>query len=664
MDDQLKSLSKLFSETLFRIPDFQRGYAWQSKEITDFWNDLLRLGENKKHYVGVLTLDPVFPEDSDKWIEDSWLIKSKDYAVHYVVDGQQRLTTCIILVSAIIEIMLEKKIDLLNYMTVEQIRTKYLFEFKPENQSKSFLFGYETDNPNYGFLADQVLDRRTKKSVVAPTLYAKNIHDATEFFMNKLRSLSKCELQIVMKKLTQDFLFNAYRISSEVDIHVAFESMNNRGRPLSNLERLKNRLIYLTSLMKISPADQARIRMRINNCWRTVYDQLGKLVDKRVQDDELLFAHYAMYFADSHLSEDESVGIRDCRSSDELLEKIFVPEAVERETISSTDLFAYVESLEKSAVLWNAIANPAQSEYSDEIKHYLTILPYAIGNARLYRFYELRMGNPQVLILALSVMSRADNDNILLGFLRALEQAVFLAMYYRLWIDRHVENTRFPDFTNFTTQLRKGEISINEVTIALKDWSNRIVSTDSYHKEIVSYYGEKEGYDREIDSYILYNYEFQLMTQSKTGKMRIDPDCLRSRVDGQSTSGIEHIFPVRSRNEYWSSRFSNFTDREKRLLKHSIGNLVVISDLKNQKLANKSFDEKKGSGSSRIGFLYGTFSEVEIAQYNDWNAESILNRGLLIISFIERRWGVRIGNKKDKIAFLGLSFLKSSTIQL
>ena len=38
MNEQLKSLSKLFSDNLFRIPDFQRGYAWTQKEVDEFWN--------------------------------------------------------------------------------------------------------------------------------------------------------------------------------------------------------------------------------------------------------------------------------------------------------------------------------------------------------------------------------------------------------------------------------------------------------------------------------------------------------------------------------------------------------------------------------------------------------------------------------------------------
>ena len=93
MREQLSSLSKLFTEHLFRIPDFQRGYAWTKKEIEDFWQDLLRLKPQHNHYVGVLTLEKVKEPKYSTWLEDNWMISSRGYTPFYVVDGQQRLTT-------------------------------------------------------------------------------------------------------------------------------------------------------------------------------------------------------------------------------------------------------------------------------------------------------------------------------------------------------------------------------------------------------------------------------------------------------------------------------------------------------------------------------------------------------------------------------------------
>ena len=99
--EQLLSMSKIFSEKIFRIPDYQRGYAWTLKEVKDFWGDLCRLENKKNHYVGVLTLEPAKEEDYKKWIDDLWIIDAKRYIPFYVVDGQQRLTTSIILIYVI-----------------------------------------------------------------------------------------------------------------------------------------------------------------------------------------------------------------------------------------------------------------------------------------------------------------------------------------------------------------------------------------------------------------------------------------------------------------------------------------------------------------------------------------------------------------------------------
>ena len=128
MKTELYSISKIFTERILRIPDYQRGYAWTEKQLKDFWNDLVQLDSNKSHYTGVLTLEDV-PADTIKlWSEDLWIIHSKGFSPFYVVDGQQRLTTSIILIQAITEGVPEGK--KLNYTSVEEIRKKNYFRLK------------------------------------------------------------------------------------------------------------------------------------------------------------------------------------------------------------------------------------------------------------------------------------------------------------------------------------------------------------------------------------------------------------------------------------------------------------------------------------------------------------------------------------------------------
>lgn len=125
METTLLTLSKIFTERLFRIPDYQRGYAWTEKQLKDFWSDLEQLEIGKNHYVGVLTLERVDEKSFNKWDDDKWIIKSKKYEPYYIVDGQQRLTTAIILIEAIVESLNEN--EELNYTSVCDIRRKIYF---------------------------------------------------------------------------------------------------------------------------------------------------------------------------------------------------------------------------------------------------------------------------------------------------------------------------------------------------------------------------------------------------------------------------------------------------------------------------------------------------------------------------------------------------------
>ena len=87
---------------------------------------------------------------------------------------------------------------------------------------------------------------------VNETYYTKNLKYAKEFFKKNISELYADEgmegLSNLYLKLTQRLMFNIHEIDDDYDVFVAFETMNNRGKKLTNLELLKNRLIYLTTL--------------------------------------------------------------------------------------------------------------------------------------------------------------------------------------------------------------------------------------------------------------------------------------------------------------------------------------------------------------------------------------------------------------------------------
>lgn len=182
MESTLFSLSKIFNERLFRIPDYQRGYAWTEKQLKDFWNDLEQLEDGKNHYTGVITLEPVEDNISSNWYDDAWIISSKSYYPYYIVDGQQRLTTSLILIQSIIEAS-SKKCEELNYTPISDIRKKFIFDSKDQGISRSYIFGYEKDNPSYEYLKTEFfLENSETRSQKQETIYTQNLKNAKSFF--------------------------------------------------------------------------------------------------------------------------------------------------------------------------------------------------------------------------------------------------------------------------------------------------------------------------------------------------------------------------------------------------------------------------------------------------------------------------------------------------
>ena len=161
-DNNLESIQKLFNEKIFRIPDYQRGYSWNEQQLTEFWEDVLNIPQNREHYTGMISLKEIKDvSNTEKWNDIQWLIYDRGYKMYHIVDGQQRLTTIIILINEIVNFIkklpenkgkTDEQINL-NSFTLKMIKENYLVVVKPNSEEilKSYKFGYEVDNPSYKF---------------------------------------------------------------------------------------------------------------------------------------------------------------------------------------------------------------------------------------------------------------------------------------------------------------------------------------------------------------------------------------------------------------------------------------------------------------------------------------------------------------------------------
>ena len=90
---EVKSLEQIFDRrTQYHIPMFQRDYAWGDEEVDDLFSDLLRLhADNDEHFFGTVVISPSAPGAN----------AAADDNIKFVIDGQQRLTSSILLIAAI-----------------------------------------------------------------------------------------------------------------------------------------------------------------------------------------------------------------------------------------------------------------------------------------------------------------------------------------------------------------------------------------------------------------------------------------------------------------------------------------------------------------------------------------------------------------------------------
>ncbi len=97
-EPKVRSLQEIIGEfgREFRVPIYQRDYAWGEDQIDDFVSDLFGIQPEREHFFGTVVLSDTAPG-----------VASATSAVKYVIDGQQRLITSLLTIVAIRHLLLE-----------------------------------------------------------------------------------------------------------------------------------------------------------------------------------------------------------------------------------------------------------------------------------------------------------------------------------------------------------------------------------------------------------------------------------------------------------------------------------------------------------------------------------------------------------------------------
>jgi uncharacterized protein with ParB-like and HNH nuclease domain len=251
------NIAQLFKNSgSIRIPAYQRAYSWETKQCSQFFEDLLEQ-KGKRYYLGQI----LFEKDGDTL---------------FIIDGQQRLTTIILFISAIAKIKYSKGEN------IEAIREVYMTDvFKTIDD-------------------DQVIFKKTtQKHLVSAiddteTISQRRIIEAFNFFETELTKIDNDSLILIQQTL-ENAVISTFYINSKVEATQVFEYQNNRGKDLSRFEIIKAYLmhqIYIqSSNNNQANNDIAEIQSTISKTYRYV-----EAVEGYFTENELLENYCNLFF--------------------------------------------------------------------------------------------------------------------------------------------------------------------------------------------------------------------------------------------------------------------------------------------------------------------------------------------------------------------------------
>ncbi|MGL2607109.1 DUF262 domain-containing protein [Helicobacter pylori] len=576
---ELLNLDGVVEKGVFEIPSYQRGYAWQMKQLEDFWSDLEHVSklENKFHYMHSLTLRKSDDDFGDIDFE--------------IIDGQQRLATSLILLGLLAKTTKNENYSLANLKSI-----------------LSYNFYYHDIGEAFRAITEEEDLEKFKTS-----FYAKNLISAYEFFKEKTSNITNPTLNKLLDALTKKMLFSVVELNDDrIDPFSSFETINNRGKDLSTLELFKNRLHFVAHKICDEKEELENLQKKINDTYAIIYYDLRQFKDTHL--DSFLKHFVAYYYGESGKKFKERL----LETEFDAYKKYDTYPYDEYEKIN--DLLLY---LSYSSKVWYFLhtlddeelrieITPKMHDLLDKMRRlnalsYNAFLPLLLslltiqlavrsGSERHYTAQELeglleyleRFG---FLVYGVAGKNTAKNEWIRLAF-KAIQAC-------RFWEDK----ITIEDLPTLEKNFFKGKHSGLEL---LEEYIHSKKNTEKWYQ-----WGKALNY-------LLYEYE---LYHNPETTLNFD----------SSIESIEHILPQKPDQGY--------SVKEKSWAKnphvvHALGNLLLIPKNANSSLSNKPFDEK------RKAYLKGSYSEKEVAKNASFGVVQIKERSEKLLDFLIVRYNI------------------------
>jgi len=562
-------LQSLFADRVFRIPHYQRFYSWGGRQREDLFSDIEKLStqkEDQHHFMATIVCYKT-PETKS--------VGTSQYRIYDIVDGQQRMTTLILLLKSIELALPPASDDRAELAKILVKRDGHLILLQTNNANE-YLFNR--------FIKDGQSPKKAEIQIHSDRNLARAIDDCTEFVS---RWKNEGKLQKLMGLILHRLGFVVHDTEDSRAVYTVFEVLNSRGLAVDWLDKTKSLLMGVAHERAASTrAAEAEIK-NLQSLWGEIYREISK---EHVPGDEILRVTATLYYGPAAGKP---------RSSE--------------------------DSVELLRGECNDVKKP--SEISERLLDVARKLVRLHGDVFLGPVTEIL----QCRLLAVAILSaedvdEAERDNLL----KQWERTTF-----RIFgLNSKDSRTKVGAYVRLAAQIMKKDIKMRTYIQLMRGL--RELGAD-YPIDVAvdeGLAGQDCYEDPERCRYILWLYEEHLANSAGKGAT-VDEHDRAAIWKKRASDSIEHIFPQNpATNGPWRGKMRS--GRKEGSLESNvgrIGNLILLPTSLNQECKVKSFDEKK-----KIYEKHHLRMIRDVCAERDWTLKQIEEREAKIIEWAKAQW--------------------------
>ncbi len=520
------TLNTLFADRVFRVPHYQRFYSWQTKQRDDLFKDLEDLHKKEQtgdrhHFMATIVCYRTGEKKA---------VKSVDYRIYEIVDGQQRITTLVLLFKA-----LQKRLD------DEEVK-RDISRILVEDDDNLLLL--QTNNVNEHLFNSYIRDGKAPQKSELKIYADWNLYSAIreiERFLDRWETNGD-SLMDLLRLVRNRIGLVVYDTEESHAVYTIFECLNSRGLEVDWLDKTKSVLMGIAfEKSKSSHAANAKIN-ELHNLWAGIYNAIALFP---VPGHEILRVTSTLYFG---------AGLGKPLSAEDSID----------------ELRKYCDSSQKTIEITKMLQAVAER---------LVTINTSRPLAAVTRILQVR-----VLGVALMLTEALDEGERQ----KALQQweRVSFRIFGLFWNDARVKVGDYIRLAAWIVQ--KGTtLSYEEIMDKLRVLGSEYPVDDAVDELLGR--SAYEGYEEEC-RYILWRYE-EYLAQQEGGEVNQE---LREKIWAAryASETIEHIFPQNpAPGGAWKGKLKKRARLDKHV--NRIGNLLLLPPNLNSKAGNRSFAEKK-----------------------------------------------------------------------